>query len=54
MAQGIRNYEGRPLPGDQVVADDFRCDAEQVEIDENNVLKKSSKPVREPLSQSLK
>lgn len=45
VAVKIRADAGQALPGDPVLTDDdFRCDAEQVEISKDGKVRKSSKP----------
>jgi len=45
VAAGIRTKLGRPLPNDPlIIDDDFRCDAEQLEIDKKGNIRKSAPP----------
>lgn len=45
VAAGIRAARGERLPTDpEIVPDDFRCDAEQLEIDKNGDVRKSAPP----------
>jgi hypothetical protein len=45
VAVGRRKKLGRPLPNDPLITeDDFRCDAEQVEVERSGRITKSPPP----------